>query len=145
MSKETTSEKGTFTVGGMINAISLKKAQKWAKRWVKMEGNYNKHHKLNAFLIPAVDLKELLDEGGTHVRAYIGVQKIKASVKGEKPTYIEKLMFVGTKLDSETGVYVDQINFSTDMESNQAEADGIYDFSTPCPPAGDAESPLDFQ
>jgi hypothetical protein len=150
MSEETTPKKAAVTVGGFINAISLKKAQKWAKRWVKKEGHYNKHHKLNAFLIPAVDLKELLDEGGTHVRAYIGVRKIKSKDKGGKTTYEEKLMFVGTKYDADKDVYVDQINYgigiaNDDAKDGNAVVDGIYDFSTPCPPAGDEESPLNFE
>ena len=35
MSKETEPNKGTIEIGGLINAIPLKKAQKWAKRWVE--------------------------------------------------------------------------------------------------------------
>jgi hypothetical protein len=142
MSKKIIPEKGTVKVGGSINTISLKKAQKWAKRWVKKEGNYNKHHKLNAFLIPAIDLKELLEEGGTHVRAYIGVQKIKSEKKGDKPTYVEKLMFVGTKLDPVTGVYLDMISLGNEDINAAAAADDIYDFTEPCPPACDPSSPL---
>lgn len=142
MSKETEPNKITTKIGGLINAIPLKKAQKWAKRWAKKEGKYNKHHELNAFLIPAVDLKELLAENVTHVRAYIGVHKIKAEKKGDKPTYEEKLMFVGTKLDPETGLYIDQISYGNEDGSTRAAEEGIYDFSTPCPPDGDPESPL---
>lgn len=84
----------------VTNAISLNEAQRWAKRWSKKEGHYNKHHNVNAFLIPKVDLLEVLKEGVDAVRAYIGVDD----------NDVEKLMIVGTKLDPKTGIYVDMIN-----------------------------------
>jgi hypothetical protein len=144
MAKETILGKLSEKVGGTINAIPLKTARKWAKRWTQREGKYNKHHELNAFLIPAIDLGELLQEGGTHVRAYIGVQKIKPEQKGDKPTYVEKLMFVGTKYNPETKIYEDLITITApETEGNsQATADDIYDFTKPCPPDGDPSSPL---
>ncbi|EIA10514.1 hypothetical protein [Flavobacterium frigoris] len=143
MSKENTLEKLSEKVGFAINSIPLKTAQKWAKRWTQREGKYNKHHELNAFLIPAVDLKELLEEGGTHVRAYIGVQKVKAEQKGDKPTYIEKLMFVGTKYNPETKIYEDLITTPGKDVSVGEQADDIYDFTKPCPPYNDPSSPLE--
>ena len=128
MSEQTTSE--LQTQGKSINAIPLKTAQKWAKRWTKREGNYNKHHHVNAFLIPKVDLLEVLAEGVDAVRAYIGVDD-----EG-----VEKLMIVGTKFNPETGIYVDMITVG--VGNSAGSEDNIYDFTEPCPPASDPESPL---
>lgn len=132
MSKEIITDRGTAKVGRLINAISLQTAQKWAKRWAKKEGHYNKHHELHAFLIPKVDLVEVLTEGVDAVRAYIGVND-----EG-----VEKLMIVGTKLDPKTGVYVDLITNQGVGEKSQAAEDDIYDFTDPCPPVCDPNSPL---
>ena len=128
MSQKTTSE-GKIK-GKSINSIPLKTAQKWAKRWTKREGNYNKHHNVNAFLIPKVDLLEVLAEGVDAVRAYIGVDD----------AGVEKLMIVGTKFNPETGIYVDMI--SGTLGNSAGGQDNIYDFTEPCPPASDPESPL---
>jgi uncharacterized transporter YbjL len=133
MSQETVAINNEQKVGKEVNNIPLKEAQKWAKRWAKKEGDYNKHHQVHAFLIPKVDLLEVLSEGVDAVRAYIGVDD----------NNVEKLMIVGTKLDKKTGIYVDMITVGvgnmTDVQ------DDIYDFSTPCPPAGDPASPLNIQ
>lgn len=128
MSQETTSENHKETK--TVNAIPLKTAQKWTKRWSKKEGDYNKHHHVNAFLIPKVDLLEVLAEGVDAVRAYIGVDD----------AGVEKLMIVGTKFNPETGIYVDMI--SDTLGNSAAGQDNIYDFTEPCPPASDPESPL---
>lgn len=128
MSKETINEGQIQTKP--INAIPLKTAQKWAKRWSKEEGNYNKHHHVSAFLIPKVDLLEVLAEGVDAVRAYIGVDD----------AGVEKLMIVGTKFNPETGIYVDMI--SGTLGNSAVGQDNIYDFTEPCPPASDPESPL---
>ncbi len=128
MSQETTSENHKETK--TVNAIPLKTAQKWAKRWSKKEGDYNKHQHVNAFLIPKVDLLEVLSEGVDAVRAYIGVDD----------AGVEKLMIVGTKFNPETGIYVDMI--SDTLGNSAAGQDNIYDFTEPCPPASDPESPL---
>lgn len=111
------------------NAISLKEAQRWAKRWTKEEGNYNKHHHVHAFLIPKKDILEVLVEGIDAARAYIGVND-----EG-----VEKLMIVGTKFDPLTGIYVDMIS---DGDGVNKEADNIYDFTRPCPTDCDPSSPL---
>lgn len=113
------------------NAISLNEAQRWAKRWSKEEGQYNKHHHVKAFLIPKKDILEVLVEGIDAVRTYIGVDD-----KG-----VEKLMIVGTKYDPETKIYVDMIT-TVGCENNAAVTDSIYDFTQPCPPDGDPNSPL---
>jgi hypothetical protein len=128
MSQETTSENHKQTK--TVNAIPLKTAQKWAKRWSKREGNYNKHHELHAFLIPKIDLLEVLREDVDAVRAYIGIND-----EG-----VEKLMIVGTKLDPVTGIYVDMITVG--VENMTGQPDDIYDFTQPCPTACDPESPM---
>ncbi len=124
-----------------INSIPLTTAQNWTKRWKDKESSYNKYHELNAFLIPSVDLVQVLAEKGSdYVRAYIGVEKIAPTTKGEKPTYVEKLMFVATKFNPTTGIYEDML--TDGLGNNSSEEDGIYDFSQPCPPNGDPTSPL---
>ena len=123
------------------NSIPLATAQNWTKRWRDKESSYNKYHELNAFLIPTVDLAEVLAEKSSdYVRAYIGVEKIEPTTTGEKPTYIEKLMFVATKFNPVTGIHEDMITDKIGNATN--EEDGIYDFSKPCPPNGDPASPL---
>jgi hypothetical protein len=128
MPPETTSQ--NHEQSKTVNAIPLKTAQKWAKRWSKREGNYNKHHHLNAFLIPKVDLLEVLTEGVDAVRAYIGVDD-----EG-----VEKLMIVGTKYNPETGIYIDMITVG--VGNAAATKDDIYDFTSPCPSVCDPQSPM---
>jgi hypothetical protein len=120
----------TLKIGKEINAIPLKTAQKWANRWSKKEGDYNKHHQLHAFLIPKVDLFEVLSEGVDAVRAYIGVDD----------AGVEKLMIIGTKFDPETGIYVDMITIGDTTVG--AVKNDIYDFSQPCPTTCDPNSPM---
>lgn len=112
------------------NTIDLEKAKRWANRWKKKEGHYNKHHKLNAFLIPKADLLEVLQEGIDAARAYIGVDD----------DGVEKLMIVGTKYDEKSGIYVDMITVG-DSSDNSSDGD-IYDFTEPCPTTCDPKSPL---
>jgi hypothetical protein len=131
MSEEATTGNNATDVAKKVNTIPLTEAQRWAKRWKKKEGNYNKHHELNGFLIPKVDLQEVLAEGVDAVRAYIGVDD----------NNVEKLMIVGTKYDPVTKIYVDMIT-TVGVEKNTAVADSIYDFTDPCPPASDPSSPL---
>ena len=126
MSQETTS--GSPKKGKVVNVIPLKTAQRWAKRWSKREGDYNKHHHLNAFLIPKIDLVEVLKEGVDAVRAYIGVDD----------DGVEKLMIVGTKYDPLTQIYVDMI--TQDNGDAGATEDAIYDFTSPCPSTCDPET-----
>lgn len=130
MAKENTLGKLSEKVGIAINSIPLKTAQKWAKRWTKKEGHYNKHHELHAFLIPKVDMLEVLAEGVDAVRAYIGVDD----------NNVEKLMIVGTKYNSDTGIYEDMITVG--VGTNEEEQDDIYDFTRPCPTDCDPSSPL---
>jgi hypothetical protein len=130
MSQETAAVNNAPKVGKEVNNIPLKEAQKWAKRWAKKEGDYNKHHELHAFLIPKVDLLEVLIEGVDAVRAYIGVDD----------NNVEKLMIVGTKYDPITNIYVDMITVGAG--NVKAQQDDIYDFTRPCPTDCDPSSPL---
>lgn len=107
------------------NTINLSTAQTWAKKWRKVEGTYNAHHELHAFLIPKEDITALLAENVDAVRAYLGVDD-----QNE-----EKLMLVGTKYDAQTNIYVD-------MVPGRTPEGKIYDFTNPCPPACDPKSPL---
>ena len=115
------------------NTISLKIAKDWTKRWRKMESTYNSHQDCRAFNIPLLDLQEVIAEGPTSVRAYIGVEKV--IIEGEN-VYIEKLMIVGV---DENGK--DMIS-SKDGEILDPESGFIYDFSRPCPSLCDPGSPL---
>lgn len=108
------------------NTITLNTAEKWAKKWQKQEGNYNSHHELKAMLIPLEDITQLLDQGVDAVRAYLGVDD----------TETERFMLVGTKYDAATDTYVDM---TPDKVVNRGD---IYDFTRPCPPSCDTNSPL---
>ena len=112
------------------NTITLKEAQTWAARWRQEEGDYNKHHELKAFLIPKIDLQEVLAEGIDAARAYIGIDE----------DGVERLMIVGTKYDEDTKTYVDMIT-GTNGAGVLLEGD-IYDFTQPCPDTCDKNSPL---
>lgn len=118
------------------NTITLKTAKKWAKRWRKLESNYNKYHKLNAFNIPKIDLTEVLEEVGVKsVRAYLGVEKFVNKDTGKK-VYKEKLMIVGVNADGKDMI--------TNLKEGvlDAETGSIYDFTEACPDLCDESSPL---
>lgn len=115
------------------NTITLEDAKKWAARWRKEEGTYNAHHELKAFLIPKIDIIEVLDEDIDAARAYIGVDD----------DGIERLMIVGTRYDPKTDTYVDMITESTAKTDLGKRPEGdIYDFTQPCPSTCDIDSPL---
>lgn len=116
MPQETTSERKIQ--GKSINIISFKTAQKCAMRWTKQEGNYNKHHHVNTFLIPELYLSEVLKKDTDAVKAYIRFE-------GHG---VEKLMIVGTQYRT--------------LENSVESQDNTYDFTAPCSPACDPESPL---
>jgi hypothetical protein len=130
MSEEAVTGNKAFEGAKKVNTIPLIEAKRWTKRWKKKEGNYNKHHELQAFLIPKIDLLQVLAEDVDAVRAYIGIDD----------NGVEKLMIVGTKYDPLTKIYVDMITVGVGNEP--AGQDDIYDFTTPCPNACDKNSPL---
>lgn len=97
------------------NTITLQQAQTWAQNWRK-----NPNPSVIAFLIPEVDLTEVMAERDTvNVRTYLGINDI-----GES-----KLMIVG--VDSNGKDLIDEAN-----------GQFIYDFTTSCQPNCDVDSPL---
>ncbi|WP_395042722.1 hypothetical protein [Flavobacterium sp.] len=99
----------------VTNVISLATAQKWAETW-----RANPDHVVKAFLIPEVDITELMAEADVQdARAYLGIDE----------TGAHKLMLVGVDkngkdlIDYENGLY-------------------IYDYTTTCPPDCDVSSPM---
>ena len=139
------------------NTIPCEEAEKWTKAW------RDKHPKAcKAFLVPVVDLLEVLNE--------MGVLKDKVAEKAQKEACIkglriraygaigsddegkeaeEKLLIVGTKYNRKTKIYHDIINEEIDGDNIKLNSfgdpivsSGIYDFTSPCPNTCDDESPL---
>jgi excinuclease UvrABC helicase subunit UvrB len=109
------------------NTITLAEAIHWTARWRKKAGDFNKHHELYGFVIPKKDLQEILTEDVDAVRAYIGMDDENNG----------KLILVGAKYDDT------EIDMLSDMLPEKSWFRGnIYDFTRPCPPACDYESPL---
>lgn len=106
------------------DTITLSDAITYATTWRAVEGSYNKHHELHAFLIPKADFVGILTEEIDAVRGYLGVDN-----EGK-----EKLMFVGTKYDAATHTFVDLLPTMGDYS--------IYDLTRPCPNACDKDSIL---
>ena len=136
--------------------ISLDKAIEWTGMWRDQESEYNKYNECNAFLVPLQDLQDLVAEMGDQgpdakVRCYLGVES-KPAVPAGETHFEEKLILVGTKrcVDKAGNVtYVDlidgynpQCGDATGMAEDDIGGGGIWDFSTPCPPDCDPNSPL---
>jgi len=143
------------------NTVSLETAEKWTQAW------RDKHPgACKAFLMPAVDLIEVLNEMGLLSDKVAEKAQGKACVKGLKVrayTAIgsdepdedleEKLLLLATKKDKK-GIYRDIINGKIDnkndrriilkegVEPIEPISSGIYDFTDPCPPSCDPNSPL---
>jgi len=121
--------------------IDLATAQTWTQTWRSDESDYNKHNECNAFLIPAEDLQGALEEmknqtGNKFIRAYLGVDT------STTPS-TEKLIIVGTKpVPQKDGsiVYKDLIAGYDD--ATLGSGGSIWDFSEPCPPNCDDDSPI---
>ena len=97
------------------NTITLEQAQLWAQNWRK-----NPNPDIIAFFIPEIDLTQVLAEKETvNVRSYLGID--------EKNTC--KLMIVGIDVNGKDLI-------------NDKNGQYIYDFTTPCQPNCDVESPL---
>ncbi|THF49788.1 hypothetical protein E6C50_10525 [Flavobacterium supellecticarium] len=102
------------------NTITLDTAQEWAERWKKKKGDYVGHHKLKAFLIPGIDVTQVMSECGvTNVRAYLGVDE----------DHVEKLMIVGVDADGNDMI-------------DESKGFYIYDFSEPCPSTCNKKAPF---
>ncbi|MCV9934494.1 hypothetical protein OIU80_19615 [Flavobacterium sp. LS1R47] len=114
--------------------ISLETAEKWAKNWKDPKSDSDSKNKVNAYLIPKINLELVLKQGIDAVRAYIGINDA-----GE-----QTLMIVGTRYNEKTGIYEDMLPKGVDAEGRYGDetSPAIYDFSQPCPPQGDPSSPL---
>ncbi|WP_395064022.1 hypothetical protein [Flavobacterium sp.] len=97
------------------NVISLETAQNWALKW-----RSNPAHIVKAFLIPQVDITQLMEERDVQdVRAYVGIDEL-----GN-----HKLMLVGVTTDGKDLIDYDNGHY-------------IYDYTTTCPQYCDLESPM---
>ena len=136
------------------NTISKDTAQTWTALW------RSRHPKApKAFLIPAADFVEVLNEIGVlndaeAAQAQARANKLNANVRGylgidANSNNEDKLIFVGTEVDDQ-GIYRDIIDGKVDGKDGQNAnivggdnpSSGIYDFTSPCPPVCDPDSPL---
>lgn len=135
------------------NTVTLENAKKYTEKW--QTATKDEHCK--AFLIPALDLSELLKEmeilkkndltgnyeldesklANAGVRGYVGIDTTNGTDKNNG--YGEKMLFVGTNYNSKTGQHNDIILNPTNPTSRDS---GIYDFTRPCPSTCDIVSPL---
>jgi hypothetical protein len=108
------------------NTISIAEAQEWGQRWNDGGAKFFVNNLLKAFLIPGIDLTQVLaEEGVQDIRTYFGVD-------GSGQPH---LMVVG--VDANGNDMIDQ-----DQLVNQKNDWHIYDFSLPCPSTCDVKSPL---
>ncbi len=117
-------------MGTTPNTVKLSDAETWTKKWRGVEGTYNKHQSCHGFLIPADDLRGLLAEfdgqkGTQYVRAYLAVDE----------NNVEKLVIVATQPEDGGASYKDII-------TGYNGTGDIWDFTKPCPPKCDINSPL---
>ncbi len=108
------------------DTIPLAQAQEWGKRWKAGGAKFLVNNVLKAFLIPGIDLTEVLaEEGVQDIRTYFGVDH----------TGQPHLMVVGVDADGNDMIHQDQL-------VNEKNGWHIYDFSLPCPTTCDVRSPL---
>ncbi|WP_299901589.1 hypothetical protein [uncultured Aquimarina sp.] len=136
------------------NTISLETAQDWTQRW---RTQYPENSR--AYLIPAVDLIEVLNEMGIladdvaeqaqqyatdnalDVRSYMAIEMLDSGAN------LEKVILVGTQ-KGDDGVYRDIINGQVQVDAKSAtkvldnSSSGLFDVTSPCPPFCDPNSPL---
>jgi translation elongation factor EF-Tu-like GTPase len=109
--------------------VSLAVGQEWAKKYRNTKEEEGRK-KVNAYLIPLESIKLVLEQDIDAVRAYVGINNA-----GE-----QNVMLVGTKLNKETGIYVDV--FKKAVEAKNNGGDVVYDASRPSPPYDDPDSPM---
>lgn len=101
--------------------VPLKDAQTWTKAWAD-RGNFVK-----GFLIDASELRGIIDEtGASYVRVYFAWDDTM------EPGREEKLVMAPANV------------YGNDMVPLDTEHSNVFDFTTPCPPACDVNSPLFF-
>jgi hypothetical protein len=104
--------------------ISLAVAKEWKKRYEDetiVEDNMNK---IKSYLIPRESLESVLKLEAEAVRAYIGIND-----QDEKA-----LLFVGAKLDKETGKYIDVYGPPVNQDGAKTAQEIVYDGTRPSPP-----------
>lgn len=95
-----------------INTIPLPEAEVWQDNWIESENLANDPTKIRSFLIPLVDLQQVINEMGVaNARGVLGI-----TPQGEY-----KFMLVGVDDSGQT-----MVNPLLDQH--------IYDFTQPCPP-----------
>lgn len=133
------------------NIISLDTAKAWTQEWRQDESDYNKYNNCNGFLIPAVDLEEVLMEirkqlkdKNVYVRAYLGVE-VSDTVPAK---FTEKLIIVGTRPDPQDDGTIIYRDILPDEDSevsalgDESSEGRIWNFTEPCPSACDPSSIL---
>lgn len=122
------------------NKIDLPTAVNWTSNWRDEKSEYSGHRLCNGFLVPAEDMEGALKEmelqvGAKYIRVYLGVDQ------STNPP-MEKLIVVGTQPEVQRDgsiIYRDMVPGQQDV---QLAKGSIWDFSEPCPPASDPNSPL---
>ena len=112
--------------------VSLAKAKEWEKKYHGDTTLAESKKKAIAFLIPRESLEKVLELNTEAVRAYIGIND-----QDEKT-----LLFVGAKLDKETGKYIDVYGQSSALQRTAIEGteetgdteEVVYDGTRPSPP-----------
>lgn len=133
------------------NTISKDEGAQWTANWRSQHPNA-----VNAFLIPAVDFVEVLNEIGVlndtaAQQAQANANNLNSQIRGYLAidnNGTEKMIFVGT--ENVNGVNRDIIdgtidgNTPTSLKSSAADTgtSGVFDFTSPCPPDCDDNSPL---
>lgn len=106
--------------------VPLAVAKEWEKRYEDDTTVEDNKKKVKSFLIPRESLEIVLQLDADAVRAYIGINDQKEKT----------LLFVGAKLNKETGEYTDVYGppSSSAQQSKAAEDEIVYDGARPCPP-----------
>ncbi|WP_405206186.1 hypothetical protein [Aquimarina sp. LLG6339-5] len=133
------------------NTIPKDTGAEWTANWRSQHPNT-----VNAFLIPAVDFVEVLNEIGVlddtaAAQAQANANNLNSQVRGYLAidgNDTEKIIFVGT--ENVDGVDRDIIDGTIDgttpttlkSSASDPSTSGVYDFTSPCPPSCDELSPL---
>lgn len=135
------------------NTISKQQGTDWTANWRNAHPNA-----VNAFLIPAVDFVEVLNEIGVlddaaAAQAQDKANQLNSQIRGYLAidgNNTEKMIFVGTEKVGDTfkdiidGTIDGDGSTPTSLKSSASNTNtsGVYDFSIPCPPFCDPDSPF---